>query len=218
MKAVGLLGGSFNPAHAGHRHISVEALRRLGLDEVWWLVSPQNPLKSDAGMAPLATRVAAAGWAANHRRIRVSDLEVDLGTRFAVDTVAALQRRYPNVAFIWLMGADNLAQFHRWSRWRRLAARVPIAVFARPGYMATALAAPAMAWFGHRRHAATAARRWREWRLPAIVVLDIRMSPLSATAIRRADPDWATSPPRGSPAHRPQRASPVLRPLTRNPI
>lgn len=194
MKSVGLLGGSFNPAHAGHRHISVEALRRLGLDEVWWLVSPLNPLKDAAGMAPLAARVASAAAVARQRHIHVTNLELRLGTRFAVDTVAALQRRYPNVRFIWLMGADNLAQFHRWSRWRGLAARVPIAVLARPGYMKDALTAPAMAWFGRRRHAATTAKCWREWRLPAIVVLDIRMSPLSATAIRRADPDWATRP------------------------
>lgn len=196
MTSVGLLGGSFNPAHAAHRHISVEALRRLGLDAVWWLVSPQNPLKADAGMAPLAARLASAAAVARHRRIQVTDLEVRLGTRFAVDTIAALQRRYPGVRFIWLMGADNLAQFHHWSRWRGLAARVPIAVLARPGYMRQALTAPAMAWFGRRRHASAAARRWREWRLPAIVVLDIRMSPLSATAIRRADPDWATRPAR----------------------
>lgn len=195
MKSVGLLGGSFNPAHAGHRHISVEALRRLRLDEVWWLVSPQNPLKDATGMAPLAARVASASAVANHRRIHVTDLELGLSTRFAVDTVAALQRRYPRVRFIWLMGADNLAQFHHWSRWRGLAARVPIAVLARPGYMDRALTAPAMAWFGRRRHASTAAADWREWRLPAIVVLDIRLSPLSATAIRRADPDWATRPP-----------------------
>ncbi len=201
MKSVGLLGGSFNPAHAGHRHISVEALRRLGLDEVWWLVSPQNPLKAADGMAPLAARLASAAVAANHRRIHVTDLELHLGTRFAVDTVAALQRRYPGVRFIWLMGADNLVQFHHWSRWRGLASRVPIAVLARPGYMERALAAPAMAWFGRRRHAARAARRWREWRLPAIVVLDIRMSPLSATAIRRADPDWFRRPAaRATPA------------------
>jgi len=191
VKSVGLLGGSFNPAHAGHRHISVEALRRLGLDEVWWLVSPQNPLKPAAGMAPLVARVASAGVIARHPRIRVTDLERRLGTRFAVDTVAALQRRCPNVRFIWLMGADNLAQFHHWSRWRGLAARVPIAVLARPGYMRVALTAPAMAWFGRRQHASAAAGAWREWRLPAIVVLDIRMSPLSATAIRRADPAWA---------------------------
>jgi nicotinate-nucleotide adenylyltransferase len=191
MKTVGLLGGSFNPAHAGHRHISVEALHRLGLDEVWWLVSPQTPLKAARDMAPLHTRTTAATVAAHHRRIRVSDLELRLGTRFAVDTVAAVIRRYPNVRFVWLMGADNLVELHRWSRWRTLARLVPIAVFARPGYMSHALTAPAMAWFRRWRHASASARRWREWRLPAIVVLDIRMSPLSATAIRRADPQWA---------------------------
>ena len=194
MKTVGLLGGSFNPAHDGHRHISVEALRRLRLDEVWWLVSPLSPLKEVAGMAPLAARVMAARAAVRHRRIRVTDVEVRLGTRFAVDTVVALQRRFPDIRFVWLMGADNLAQFHRWSRWRDLAARVPIAVFARPGYMTRALTAPATAWFGRRRHASRAAGSWREWRLPAIVVLEIRTSPLSATAIRRAHPDWATGP------------------------
>ena len=203
MTSVGLLGGSFNPAHSGHRHISVAALRRLGLDEVWWLVSPQNPLKAAAGMAPLAVRVAAARAVARHRRIRVTGIEARLGTRFAVDTVAALQRRHPGIRFIWLMGADNLAQLHRWSRWRRLARLLPIAVLARPGYMLQALTAPAMAWFGRRRHASATAGSWREWRLPAIVVLDIRMSPLSATAIRRADPDWALQPPaRRSPTTR----------------
>jgi nicotinate-nucleotide adenylyltransferase len=192
MKSVGLLGGSFNPAHAAHRHISVEALRLLGLDEVWWLVSPQNPLKTAADMAPIDVRVTAATRAARHRRIHVSDLELRLGTRFAVDTVAALLRRYPKVRFVWLMGADNLAGFDHWSRWRALARLVPIAVFARPGYMGGALTAPAMAWFRRWRHASASARRWREWRLPAIVVLDIRMSPLSATAIRAADPGWAS--------------------------
>jgi len=191
MKSVGLLGGSFNPAHAGHRHISVEALRLLGLDEVWWLVSPQNPLKTPAGMAPITARVAAAKTTARHKRIHVSDLEVRLGTRYAVDTVAALIRRYPKVRFVWLMGADNLAGFDRWSRWRTLARLIPIAVFARPGYVGEALTAPAMAWFRRWRHASASARHWREWRLPAIVVLDIRMSPLSATAIRRENPRWA---------------------------
>lgn len=191
MKAVGLLGGSFNPAHAGHRHISVEALRRLGLDEVWWLVSPLNPLKDAVGMAPLAARIAVAKATSRHPRIRVTGIEARLNTRYAVDTVAALVRHYPNVRFIWLMGADNLAQLHRWSRWRSLARRVPIAVLARPGYMGGALISPAMAWLGRWRHVSTTARHWCEWRLPAIVVLDIRLSPFSATAIRATDPDWA---------------------------
>lgn len=166
-------------------------MRRLGLDEVWWLVSPQNPLKTDAGMAAVHARVAAATAVARHRRIRVADLETGLGTRATVDTVVALVRRHPNIAFIWLMGADNLAQFHRWSRWRKLARLVPIAVLARPRYMGRALTSPAMAWFGRWRRASARARAWREWELPAIVMLDIRMSPLSATAVRARDPDWA---------------------------
>ena len=158
---------------------------------MWWLVSPQNPLKTTADMAPIGTRVAAAAVVARHRRIDVTDLELRLGTRFTIDTVAALLQRYPKVRFVWLMGADNLVDFDHWSRWRALARLVPIAVFARPGYVGQARTAPAMAWF-RRFRPVSSARRWREWRLPAIVVFDIRMSPLSATAIRAADPGWAT--------------------------
>ena len=143
MTRIGLLGGSFNPAHGAHRRISVGALERLGLDELWWLVSPQNPLKATAGMAPLAARVASAKAAARHPRIRVLALAED---RYTVDTVAALRRAHPDKRFIWLMGADNLAQFDRWRDWRRLARTVPIAVFARPGYSLHGLGAPAMAW------------------------------------------------------------------------
>ena len=190
MAAIGLLGGSFNPAHAGHRHISVEALRRLRLDAVWWLVSPQNPLKPDAGMAGQAVRINAARVAARHPRIVVSGIEATLRTRFTVDTVAALVRRFPQHRFVWLMGADNLAQLHRWRDWRRLAHMVPIAVLARPGYGGLAAKAPAMAWFRRWRHGAAGARAWREWELPAIVLLDIRLSPLSATQVRAHDPDW----------------------------
>ncbi len=188
---IGLLGGSFNPAHAAHRHISTEAMRRLGLDEVWWLVSPQNPLKAESGMAPLAARLASARAAARHPRIRPMAVETDLGTRYTVDTVTALQRRHPNARFIWLMGADNLAQFHRWRDWRGLAARVPIAVFGRPGYIGSAHVAPAMGWLGRFRRGQARVRHWTEWRLPAIVILDIRLSVLSATAVRARDPDWA---------------------------
>ncbi|MGI4880135.1 MAG: nicotinate-nucleotide adenylyltransferase [Janthinobacterium lividum] len=186
-----MLGGSFNPAHAAHRHISLEAMRRLDLDEVWWLVSPQNPLKAAAGMAPLPARVASARRVARHPRIRAGDFETGPGTRFAVDTVAALIRRHPGTRFVWLMGADNLVQLHRWARWRRLARLVPIVILARPRYVGDGLTSPAMAWFGRWRHASARARHWRDWELPAIVFLDIRMSPLSATAIRARDPDWA---------------------------
>ena len=191
MKRIGLLGGSFNPAHAGHRHISVEALRLLGLDEVWWLVSPQNPLKAAAGMAPLAARLASARRAARHPRIRPSAIEAQLGTRYAVDTVAALQARFPKTRFIWLAGADILPELHRWRRWRALLRSVPIAVLTRPRYMGVALRAPAMGWARRWRRRQGTATHWPDWTLPAIVVLDIRATPVSATAIRAADPDWA---------------------------
>src|SRR5690606_10326285 len=131
---VGLLGGSFNPAHAGHRHISLEALRRLKLDEIWWLVTPQNPLKPVCGTAPLDRRVAAARRVADHPRIRVTDIERRLGTRYTADTLAALTARFPRTRFVWLMGADNLAQIHRWRHWTRIFHTVPIAVLDRPTY------------------------------------------------------------------------------------
>ena len=170
-------------------------MRLLGLDEVWWLVTPQNPLKPAAGMASLAARLASARAVARHPRIRPTGIEVELGTRFAVDTVTALQRRYPANRFIWLMGADILPQLHRWHRWRALARRVPIAVLARPRYMGAALVSPAMAWLRRWRQPSQResgrARDWTTWTLPAIIVLDIRQTALSATAIRAADPDWA---------------------------
>ncbi len=190
MKRVGLLGGSFNPAHAGHRHISLEAMRRLRLDEVWWLVSPQNPLKPARGMASIGARLASATAAARHPRIKAMTIEIDLGTRFAVDTVAALRRRQPDVRFIWLMGADILPELHRWRRWRAFARTVPIAVLARPRYEGPALAAPAMAWLRRWRRPEAQAGDWTRWTLPAIIFLNLRQTALSATAIRAADPDW----------------------------
>ena len=192
MTRIGLLGGSFNPAHGGHRRISVAALDRLGLDELWWLVSPQNPLKPAAGMAPLAARLAAAERAARHARIRVLALADD---RYTIDTVAALRRRHPAARFIWLMGADNLAQFDRWHAWQRLARSVPIAVFARPGYSRQGLGAPAMAWLRRWRRSPATARDWTRWTLPAIVMLDLRLDRHSATSIRASDPDWANRLP-----------------------
>lgn len=193
-RRIGLLGGSFNPAHDGHRHISIEALRLLGLDEVWWLVSPQNPLKADTGMAALAQRLASARRAARHPRIRSLAIEAELGTRYTVDTVRVLRRRHPKTAFIWLMGADNLAQFHRWRDWRQLARRVAIAVFPRSGYGRNSLTAPAMAWLGRWRRMTAAPVHWIDWELPAIVMLDIRLNPQSASRLRARNPDWANAP------------------------
>ena len=190
MKRIGLLGGSFNPAHRGHRHISRAAIRALGLDEVWWLVSPGNPLKPQAGMAPLAMRLASARALARHAPIRATALEARLGTRYTVDTLRALVARYPDDRFVWLMGADNLGQFHRWRDWRRIARTVPIAVVARPAYDGAARARPAMGWLGRFQRRPDQATRWTMWSLPALVLLRFRPDPTSATALRAADPDW----------------------------
>lgn len=191
-RRIGLLGGSFNPAHAGHRRISLFALDDLGLDEIWWLVSPGNPLKPAAGMAPLAMRVASARRQSRGARIRVTAVERELGTRYTVDTLRALARRYSRVSFVWLMGADNLAQFHRWRDWRGIARAMPIAVIARPGYDSQAIASPAMAWLRRHRVSAASMKKRGRWSAPALVILRFDPDPRSATAMRRADPEWAT--------------------------
>jgi nicotinate-nucleotide adenylyltransferase len=188
---IGILGGSFNPAHRGHRAISLAAIRALDLDEVWWLVSPGNPLKEGRGdMAPFAARFASAVKMARHAPIRVSAIEQRLGTRYTVDTIDAITRLFPKKRFIWLMGADNLAQFHQWRGWRQMAAQVPIAVVARPGYDYAAHAAPAMGWLRRVVHSARQARNWTDWRLPALVLLRFRPDQTSATRLRKADPAW----------------------------
>ncbi|MFM5929390.1 MAG: nicotinate-nucleotide adenylyltransferase [Novosphingobium sp.] len=188
----GLLGGSFNPAHGGHRRITGFAIEALALDEVWWLVSPGNPLKPAEGMAPLPARLASAQRQARRARIRASAMEREFGTRFTVDTIAAILRRWPKRRFVWLMGSDNLAQFHRWRDWRKIARLVPIAVIARPGYDGSALASPAMAWLGRYRRSAASLAHGSEWSAPALVLLRFDPDPRSATAIRRADPSWAS--------------------------
>lgn len=203
----GLLGGSFNPAHGAHRRISLFALDALGLDELWWLVSPGNVLKPVEGMAPLPARFASAVEAARGLPIKVTAIEAELGTRFTLDTLRALRRRYPKRRFVWIMGADNLAQFHRWRGWRAIAREFPIAVIARPGYDARALASPAMVWL----------RRWRRRHgldfdgakrsAPALTNLRFDPDSRSATAIRAAEPDWhrrfVGPAPRDMLTHRP---------------
>lgn len=205
-RRIGLLGGSFNPAHRGHRAITLAAIRALGLDEAWWLVSPGNPLKDTArDMAPLAARLASTRAMARRAPIRATAIEARLGTRYTVDTLRRLTRRYPSRRFIWLMGADNLAQFHQWRRWRDIARTVPIAVIARPGYDAAAVAGPAMAWLARWRRPPREASNWTDWSLPAIVLLRFNPDPTSATALRAVRPDWARRlAPRGSdPTSRP---------------
>ena len=192
MKAnrIGLLGGSFNPAHGGHRAISLFAIRALALDELWWLVSPGNPLKDSESMAPLPARLASARRLARGASIRPTAIEVKLGTRFTADTLKALKRRYPDHKFIWLMGADNLLQFDRWRDWRGIARTVPIAVIGRPGYNHAARAAPAMGWLRRFVRPAGQVKSWTTWRPPALVLLRFVPDPRSATRIRQADPHW----------------------------
>ena len=190
MTPTGILGGSFNPAHTGHRRISLFVADAMGLDEVWWLVSPGNPLKPVEGMAPYPARLASAKKMARRSIIRASDIETKLGTRFTADTLAALIRRYPKRRFVWIMGADNLGQFHLWRDWRKIARMVPIAVVARPGYEGMTVANPATAWLRRFVRPATSMKAWTLWRPPALVLLHFRPDPTSATALRRADPDW----------------------------
>ena len=131
---IGLYGGSFNPPHAGHRHVSLLALKRLRLDRIWWIVTPGNPLKDPGELATTAARVAEARRLASHPHIDVTSFEEEIGARYTIDTLAFLRRRFPNVHFVWIMGADNLATFHRWRGWRSIAQLMPIAVIDRPGW------------------------------------------------------------------------------------
>ncbi len=204
-----LLGGSFNPAHRGHRRISLAAVRRLGVDELWWLVSPGNPLKADADdMAPLNARLRSAQKMAARSPIRATAIEKSLGTRYTIDTLRKIVARYPNRRFIWIMGADNLGQFHRWRDWRRIAQLMPIAVIARPGYDGIARASRAMGWLRGFVQPPAKAKHWTSWRTPALVLLRFRPDTSSATAIRRSNPGWHRSIP----------AKPVRDPVTRKMI
>ena len=191
MARIGLLGGSFNPAHRGHRRASLNALRALGLDEVWWLVSPGNPLKEGAkDMAPFAARFGSAERMAARAPIRPSDFEAREGTRFTIDTVRALKRRFPMHDFIWLIGADNLRNFHKWRNWRGIVRELPIAVIPRPGYDRYVHAARAMGWLRRFVHPSGQASNWTEWSAPAIFLLRLPPDRTSATAIRAHDPNW----------------------------
>jgi len=179
---IGLLGGSFNPAHAGHLHASTLALKQLGLDYVWWLVSPQNPLKPEQGMAEFDSRLGAARTFAPHRRIVVTGIEAEFGTRFTIDTLAALKHRFPRAHFVWLMGSDNLLQLPRWRDWREIFASVPVAIVARPGSALPARSSKAAAIF--RAAYAAPGRHFPVRPPPAWTILDARRNPLSATALR----------------------------------
>jgi nicotinate-nucleotide adenylyltransferase len=181
---IGLLGGSFNPPHAAHRAVSLLALKRLRLDRVWWLVSPGNPLKDNKKLPPLDDRLARARALAADPRIDVTAIEATLGIVFSHATVAKLHARYPDVRFVYLMGADNLTQFHRWKRWRELALMVPIAVMDRAGLSLTALASPAALSLARWRLGEPQAPVLARSKPPAWLFLHGMKSPLSSTAIR----------------------------------
>jgi nicotinate-nucleotide adenylyltransferase len=183
---IGLLGGSFNPPHAAHRNISLAALKRLGLDQVWWLVSPGNPLK-DAGKAPnLEARIAAARAIARHPKIVITGFEAGRPSAYTVDTLSFLKRRYPSVDFVWLMGADNLANFHLWRAWERIFALVPIAVLDRPGYRMKARAGRAAQRFAFAALDESDARGLAGMEPPAWTMLSLPLSSLSSTRLRDA--------------------------------
>lgn len=182
-RVIGVLGGSFNPAHEGHLHISRYALDSLGLDEVWWMVSPRNPLKDKNTLANYEERFRSAERMATHRRIRVTDFERAQGLIYTCDTLKALQARYPRIHFVWLMGADNLAEFHRWKQWQWILAHVPVVIFDRAPY-------------SHSGKAAKAYQRMRKFLIrtneilinkpaPVLYFAHLRRDPASATAIRK---------------------------------
>ena len=189
---IGLLGGSFNPPHAAHRAISLFAIKRLKLDRVWWLLTPGNPLKDTGALHGLAERTAAARRIADDPRIDISCLEAVIGTRYTVDTIIHLRRRLSGVRLVWIMGADNLAQFHRWKDWRRIASEVPMAVIDRPPQSFRALAAPAAQALAHYRLPENQAARLTDAHAPAWVFLTGMKLNLSSTGLRNSDGSWRT--------------------------
>jgi nicotinate-nucleotide adenylyltransferase len=181
---VGLLGGSFNPAHDGHAHVAETAMLRLGLDRVVWLVSPQNPLKDARHTAPLAARMASARRFAKTPKMIVSDFETRIGARYTIDTLRILKARWPGVRFVWIMGADNLASFHRWRGWTEIFHLVPIAVVARPGALFKSRFAPAARRYAWARLRSRQGRILAEQTPPAWIYLRAPLNSLSSTALR----------------------------------
>ena len=182
---IGLLGGSFNPAHEGHLLITRLALTRLALDLVWWLVTPGNPLKSSDDLAALQARVEAARLLVEGRRVAVTDIEAHIGSRFTYDTLAWITRRAPGVRFVWIMGADNLIQFHRWRHWRAIADLAPIAVVDRPGSTLRAMSSRAAIALNRWRIPEAEAARFADIEPPAFLFVHGPRSALSSTALRR---------------------------------
>jgi nicotinate-nucleotide adenylyltransferase len=188
-QSVGLLGGSFDPPHAGHVHITREALKRFRLDRVWWLISPGNPLKP-RGPAPLADRMAAARAIMADPRVTVTDVEARLGTRYTAQTLQVLMARHPGVRFVWLMGADNLAQLHRWQRWDWIMATLPMGVLSRPGAGPAARLAPAARAFARFRLPEAAATRLAWLDPPVWCCITTPMIDISSTELRGQGGAW----------------------------
>jgi nicotinate-nucleotide adenylyltransferase len=184
--AVGLFGGSFNPPHEGHALVAETALRRLGLDRLWWMVTPGNPLKSARGLLPLAERLDLSKRIAPDPRIEVTAFEAGLRTRYTADTLAAVKKRNPGIRFVWIMGADNLRDFHRWQRWRQIALTFPIAVVDRPGATLSFLSAVLPKFFDHARVDEADAKSLARLPAPAWTFLHGPRSALSSTLLRRA--------------------------------
>lgn len=187
-QVVGLLGGSFDPPHAGHVHISREAMRRFGLDQVWWLVTPGNPLKS-RGPAPLAERMHACHAILKHPRMAASDFEAQAGTRYTAESLAALQEARPGVRFVWLMGADNLAQFDQWKGWERILQRVPVGILARPGQRISARMSKAARVYAPYRVPGRASTVLGRSEAPAWCFVNVPMLHISSTELRQSG-DW----------------------------
>jgi nicotinate-nucleotide adenylyltransferase len=182
---IGLYGGSFNPPHAGHLHVTLLALKRLGLDRVWWIVTPGNPLKELAGLAPLSERMVAARALAQHPRIAVTGFEAAIGARYTLDTLEYVAARAGSARLVWIMGADNLAQFSRWRGWRRIAELMPFAVVDRPGWTLRATRSKAALALARFRIDETDAPVLADLAPPAWVFLHGPRSALSSTVLRQ---------------------------------
>ena len=183
-QTIGLLGGSFNPAHAGHKMITEFALKRLRLNTIWWLVSTQNPLKSKTGMRPLIDRLNTAQSIANHPKVSVKPIEFQLNTLYTADTIRTLKKRYRQTKFVWIMGADNLAQFTEWKDWNKIATMVSIAVFNRPGYSQKALSSRMARRYSGRRISECKSALLAKFKPPRWVFLHTLLNPISSTKIR----------------------------------
>jgi nicotinate-nucleotide adenylyltransferase len=204
-QAIGLLGGSFNPPHTAHRMISELVLRRLGLAKVWWIVSPGNPLKRRADTAPFAERLELCRDIAKNSHIVVTDFEADLDSPYTASTLAFLKARTPLVRYVWIMGADNLASFERWQRWREIFTMMPVAVVDRPGWRHKALASKAARAFADSRVPEAKARGLANRPPPAWTFLTGPLSRVSSTALRRAKRQIASQGPRGEARRAPER-------------